>query len=430
MKQLVVIPLVLANFLIFLCLQGYSQSTYNDHFSFSRLRMDVQVRGNADTAEITGVNFHREGPWAGSRVNLIDTFRYGEMMVELFDSLTGEMIYSRGCATLFQEWQTTDEAKSGVWQFDETFLMPFPKNPVRIDISMRKGPGFEVLASLDFNPQTTLSDSREPRQDYEMFMIHHSGKPQDKLDILLLAEGYTATDKEKFLETADFLVSQFLEHEPYASYRNMLNVNAVFIPSEDAGADDPRGKKFVNTPLGCSFNTFGSDRYMTSEAPRDIFDQVSKLSYDQLIIMVNEEKYGGGAIYNMYTFISAENENAVFLMLHEFGHAFASLGDEYFNSSVAYTDYFDLTIEPYQPNITTLIDFDGKWADMIDPSTPVPTPDTEEYESVTGVFEGAGYTAKGMYRPFRTCIMKDRTTDYFCPVCRQAIVDMLRFYGK
>jgi hypothetical protein len=106
------------------------------------------------------------------------------------------------------------------------------------------------------------------------------------------------------------------------------------------------------------------------------------------------------------------------------------LADEYYTSDVAYQDFYSLDVEPLDPNLTTLVDFDSKWKDMVENGTPIPTANTEKYEDVLGAFEGGGYVEKGIYRPKQDCTMKSIVVDNFCPVCKRAIVQMIDFYTE
>lgn len=407
----------------------YAQDKFAEFFTGERLRIDYSLEGNATTLKVIEECFYREPQWGGSTINLIDTFFYGEMRVELCDSASGAIIYSRGYSTLFQEWQTTDEAKAKDSIFKETLLLPFPTKTVRIDLLTRNSLNFQNTHSFYFNPERTRVEPNRLAGPYKPKQIKKSGPSSNKLDIVMIAEGYDASEKKVFQKKAKELLTQFLNWVPYSEYSEAVNFYTLFVPSEESGVDDPIDSICINTALDCSFNTFGSDRYLTSTDMRSVYDLAANIPYDQLCILVNTPKYGGGAIYNSFTVIGAESECAEFLFLHEFGHAFASLADEYYTSSVAYEEYFKLETEPYQPNITTLIDFEHKWEDMIQDTIPIPTPDTSLYNNTIGVYEGAGYSAKGIYRPYRTCAMKDKSTTYFCPVCQRAIADMIKFYS-
>ena len=182
--------------------------------------------------------------------------------------------------------------------------------------------------------------------------------------------------------------------------------------------------------LNSTFYTFDSERYLTTKYFHDVRDIAASVPYDNIVILVNTEKYGGGGIYNFYSIVASDNPRSEFVFMHEFGHAFASLADEYYSSQVSYEEYFDLTVEPYQPNITTLVDFDKKWKDLIEPGIPIPTPDSPEYKDKVGVFEGGGYVAKGIYRPTMNSSMKSSVINGFDPVNERAIIHIIKFYSQ
>ncbi len=144
-------------------------------------------------------------------------------------------------------------------------------------------------------------------------------------------------------------------------------------------------------------------------------------------VLVNSDVYGGGGMYNFYAIGTADNEQTIQVFVHEFGHSFAGLADEYFYTETGYDDFYDIRFEPWEPNITTLVDFDKKWKDLLAAGTPVPTPLDTSYSEGIGVFEGGGYLSKGIYRPMNHCMMRDLKP--FCPVCRRAVLRMVDFWS-
>jgi hypothetical protein len=244
------------------------------------------------------------------------------------------------------------------------------------------------------------------------------------VDLLFLAEGYRAEEMDKFLEDARRSMEYIFSEEPFLSHRDDFNVRAVLSASEDCGADLPGEDIWKSTVLNARFYTFGIERYMTTSDYWSVCHVAANAHYDQVYILVNTHKYGGGGIFNFYSISAADNEDSRAVVIHEFGHAFAGLADEYFNSKVAYNDYFPLDVEPWQPNLTTLVDFERKWKDLIEKGTPVPTPAEETYHETVGVYEGGGYVSKDVYRPMIDCRM--HTNDAaFCPVCSRAILRMI-----
>ncbi|MGM0475387.1 MAG: M64 family metallopeptidase, partial [Bacteroidota bacterium] len=277
-----------------------------------------------------------------------------------------------------------------------------------------------------FDPDTPYADPGYS-QPFETVDLEINGMPEKKVDLLFLAEGYRAEEMEKFIadarRSADFIFSE----EPFMSNRNAFNVRAVKSISLDSGTDIPGGGVWKNTVLNSTFYTFGIERYMTTLDFKSVCDVASNAHYDQVYILVNTSKYGGGGIYNHYSISAADNKQSREVLIHEFGHAFGGLADEYFTSAVAYNDYFNLEAEPWNPNLTTLVDFSSKWEEMVPEGVPVPTPPLDKYRRTVGVYEGGGYVSKGVYRPMIDCRMHSNDAS-FCPVCSRAIEKMIRLH--
>lgn len=411
-------------------LTSWSQILFEDYFEKRTLRLDYFQGGNKDTSVFYFDKFKKEPFWGGSLINLIDTFRYGELLFEVYDSATNTMIYSRGYASLFNEWQTTAEAKIRKEVYPESIIMPFPQKPVSIKIYKRnKKQIFHEVFDIGLNPSNYfISKGKLP--GYEIEKIHNSGSSETNIDIVIIPEGYTESDLVKFKADAQRFKDTFFEWSPFDTYKNKFNFWLVLAPSEDTGCDIPRDYIWKNTLLNSSFYTFDSERYLTTKSYHKVRDVAACAPYDQIIILVNTPKYGGGGIYNFYSICASDNPRSEFVFMHEFGHAFASLADEYYSSQVSYEDYFDLTVEPYQPNITTLVDFDKKWKDLVESGVPIPTPNLPEYKDKVGVFEGGGYVAKGIYRPTVNSSMKSSVINEFGPVNERAIIHIIKFYSQ
>ena len=207
-------------------------------------------------------------------------------------------------------------------------------------------------------------------------------------------------------------------------------MTAVLTPSAESGTDIPGEGIYKNTAFNSTFYTFDIDRYLTTSDMKSIYDAAASVPWDHLYILVNSEKYGGGGFYNFLSVCTSDNYLTKEVFVHEFGHGFAGLGDEYYSSAVAYEEFYNLEIEPWEPNLTTLVDFGEKWRDMLKNSTPVPTPRETKYKKTVGVFEGGGYLDKGMYSPYIDCRMKSNNAGEFCPVCIRAIKQAIDFHCK
>lgn len=397
---------------------------YDKYFEGQSMRVDFNLYGNADNEEIELDKITKEPFWGGSKTKLIDNLNYGEYKFEVFDQKTKDLIYSQGFCTLFEEWQTTSEADSTYREFSQTVLFPFPKNPVTLKIYSRTWEGnFKEIFKYDIDPEDCDFNTDIVKFPYEKIL--DNGDPSTKVDLAFLAEGYTADEMDKFKKDAQRIINYMFSYAPYNENKDKFNIWLVKSESQESGTDIPGEGIYKNTVLNSNFYTFGSERYLTTEDFFAVRDAASVVPYDNICILVNSDKYGGGGIYNYYSIASVDNELSNQVFIHEFGHAFAGLGDEYYNSSTAYNDFFNLKIEPWQPNLTTLVDFDSKWKSMVGPNTPIPTPREEQYKNTIGVFEGGGYVSKGMYSPYMDCRMKTNEAEGFCPVCQQAIKKMI-----
>ena len=404
--------------------------SFNSYFTEGSLRIDYIHTANEKNEIFSLDSYYHEPFWGGSEINLIDTFEYGHYKYEVYDSTTSTLIYSRGYSTLCGEWRFTNEAKTYWRSFSESLIMPFPKKTINVKVFKReKDQSWTLWSDLTINPND-YNIIPQQKTKIKSFKIHNSGKPSDKLDIVLLAEGYTQQEMQKFMKDAERFKNSLLSWSPLNKYKDKINVWAVPTSSEESGTDIPGKNIYKNTLFDSHFYTFGTERYINTVNNKAIRDAAANVPYDQIYVLVNTDKYGGAGIYNFYSICTADNENSEFVFNHEFGHAFAGLADEYYTSDVGVEDFYDLEAEPWEPNITTMVDFNKKWKNMINENTPIPTPDTKDYEETIGVFEGAGYVEKKVFRPRHDCSMKSIKSDYFCPVCSKAFIDMLNFYSK
>lgn len=403
---------------------------YNDHFTSQRMRADLILTGNAHTQSASLREISIEPLWAGSPNSLIDPFGYGDYFIEV-RTKEGEVIYSKGFNTLFREWRDTPQAQTVTKSFTQTIWFPCPKHEVEVVLYERIKSTMELstLFSFTADPEDHIV-KKESSSQYPVTEIEINGQMNHKVDLLIIPEGYTEQQMEKFHNDCRTFLDYFFVMEPYASRRNDFNIWAVDAPSAESGTDIPHENIWRNTILNSSFYTFYVDRYLTVTDHTLMADVASGAPFDAIIVLVNDKKYGGCGIYNSYALGISDNEYALQVFVHEFGHSFAGLADEYYTSEVAYTDFYDMNTEPWEPNITTMVDFGSKWQDMLDKSTPIPTPVKDSNSEVVGVYEGAGYNAKGIFRPFIDCRMKTNKAKGFCPVCVRAINRMIDYYCK
>lgn len=412
--------------LIWMPISMLAQENFDDFFTAGVFRFDYLLTGTSNSVKVTELQQKKEPLWGGNHHLTLIEQTLGNYRFTVRDLNTNVRIYQKSFSPLFQEWQSTPEAKKMERAFYQVLRFPFPKNKVVLEIECRNRDGqFEKIYSTAIDPANYFIVREQPvKIKYEI--IRNSGDPAKKVDLAILAEGYTKDEMGKFMKDVSRLTDSLFKVEPFASLKNEFNVYALKTPSEESGTDIPGRNIYVNTLYNSSFYTFNIARYLTVTDLKSVSDQAAAVPYDYLIVLVNSKEYGGGGFCNYICVCTADHPLAPKVFIHEFGHEFAGLADEYYTSEVAYEDFYNLKIEPWEPNLTTLVDFKSKWGTMIDPSTPIPTPRTTEYENKTGVFEGGGYMAKGIYSPMEDCRMKSNKPDNFCPVCQEAIRRAIR----
>ncbi|QQS37266.1 MAG: peptidase M64 [Ignavibacteriales bacterium] len=408
----------------------FAQINFNEYFENKTLRLDYFHSGDKNSDSYTFDELIEEPYWGGSQKNLLDIFNYGSYKFVLRDDATQNEIYSRTYSTLFYEWQTTDEAAKTSKSFSETVTMPFPKKKCTAEFYGRDKKN-NLIKKFEYKiDPANYFIKKERNKQFESFEVLASGDPSQKVDIVILPDGYTAGEMEQFKKDCEKFSGFLFKATPFKENKNNFNIRGIYAPSKESGTDIPADNTWKNTLLNSTFYTFDLERYLMTSDNKSLRDVASNAPYDQIYILVNTDKYGGGAIYNHYSVCVSKNKYEEYVFAHEFGHGFAFLADEYYTSDVAYNDFYPLDVEPLEPNITTLVDFDSKWKSLLEKDTPVPTPSTKEYENSVGAFEGGGYVAKGVYRPKQDCSMKSISVDNFCPVCKDAIELMIRFYSE
>ncbi len=419
-----ILPLIL----ILTSIQAFA--SFDNWFVNKTLRIDYYHTGNA-SSELYSIDQVKSEPyWGGSHVTLIDTLNYGEYYFKTFDVQSNTLLYSRGYCTLFNEWQFTEEAKHITRTFSETVVMPFPKKDVRVEFYSRNHKGvFEKKFEYTVEIKNYFI-TNERQMVYPVYEALISGDPATKVDIVILPEGYTAAEMDKFKADCDKFTAGLFTFEPYTQNRDKFNIRAVLAPSRESGTDIPRDTTWKNTIMNSTFYTFDSERYLMTTDNISVRNLAANAPYDQIYILVNTTKYGGGAIYNFYSTSVNSNASSAKIFVHEFGHGFAGLADEYDDGSTSFNDMYPTGTEPWEPNITTLVNFESKWLAMLPAGTPIPTPLKDRTPLQLGVYEGAGYVATGLYRPTPDCLMRSFRGNKFCPVCSAGIQKMLDFYTK
>ncbi|MBN1998987.1 peptidase M64 [candidate division KSB1 bacterium] len=449
---------------------GLTSAPCEDFFTDFTMRVDYFVTGNASQEFYSLDRIYQEGEWSGNRKSLIDSSNLGGHYVRVYDPDTNQLLFSRGYCTMFSEWKTTEEAQSEqMYTMHETVRFPFPRKSVHLDIEARDRKNqFYTVFSMVIDPHSQSINKEKKCENYKSYALRYNGDPARKVDVVILGDGYTKKEMKSFRKSAQKYTKALFEIEPYVSCRECFNIWLVETISRDSGIDLPGEGIWRDTALGTSYYTFGSPRYLLPVDNKAIRDAASVVPYDCIVILTNSARYGGGGIYNWIATCYTGKEEAdpawwsEYVFTHEFGHLFTGLGDEYYTSDVAYSEFYPTDVEPWEPNITALLPQKPlKWQDQIG-DTPVPTPWAKaEYDSldqarrtandsvrleiaqkmkeilqnknltgVVGCFEGAGYASHGLYRPAIDCRMFSKSLVDFCPVCSRAIKDMIYFYTK
>ncbi len=417
--------------LILLCACSlYSQNTFETFFYDRALRLDYQRAGNAEKQDVFLDELIDEPLWGGPKANLIETSLYGKYRVEIIDSATGKIIFAKNYSTLFSEWQTTAEAKITPRSFPEVVTFPYPRNKFIINFYSRdKRNDIHLTQKFTIDPNSYFI-KKDRRLVFDNFKVQYSGDSQHKVDIVILPEGYTESEMELFKKDCEKFKNYLFNSSPFKENKDKFNIWGVAAPSPDTGTDIPGKGVYKKTLMNTSFYTFDIERYCMTTDYKSVRDLAANAPYDQIYILVNTPKYGGGSIYNFYSICVNNSKFEEYIFVHEFGHGFASLADEYYESATAYQDFYAKDVEPSDPNLTTLVDFDKKWKDLVEKDTPIPTPMEAKYKNTVGAFEGGGYVDKGIYRPRQDCAMKSKSVDNFCPVCKRAIEQMIDYYAR
>jgi hypothetical protein len=435
------------------------------------MRVDYVHTGTATKEQFALDGVALEGPWPGRLDRTLDDTNLGKYFFEVRDSKTGRALYSRGFASIYGEWELTPEAQQLRRAFSESLRFPAPEAPVRVVISKRdKQNAFREVWSVTVDPDDPAVDRSGPPAGVRVWAVMQNGEPRDKVDLLLMGDGYTAAEMQKWHADARRLTDLLFAASPFKEHRGDFNVWAIDTPAEESGVSRPSDGVWRHSPLRATYDAFGSERYILAFDNKRIREVAAAAPYEFIEIVVNGRKYGGGGIFNLYATVVSDNEWTPYIFVHEFGHHFAGLADEYYTSDVAYSESNERP-EPWEPNATADPKA-AKWAALIAPGTPLPTPwakqrfedeqkriqarrrelraehrPEKEMEALfreemaldekilaqnagtVGAFEGADYEARGYYRPQTDCTMFTRDPVGFCAVCRRAIERIIRLYA-
>ena len=405
---------------------------FNDFFTDKTLRVNFILGGNSDSQNIYISNMNSIDGWYGRKNHLSEFPVEGNTQFELKDKKTGKVIYRNSLSTLFQEWQTYPEAKTSNRSFENVILMPMPKDTATLTISLISNRR-QIAGSITETISPTDILIRKTGEEPTPYEVLNKAADQEKcIHIAFLAEGYTDKEMDKFINDARIATEAIFAHDPFKKYQDRFQVIAVKSASEDSGTSVPSKGIWKKTALGSNFDTFYSERYLTTLNLSRVHDCLADTPYEHIIILVNTDVYGGGGILNFYNLSSTGHKAYKPVIVHEFGHSFAGLADEYAYENEP-LELYPADIEPWEANITTLVNFHGKWEDMIAPKTKVPTPlskKPEEIKNKVGLFVGAGYNTKTVYRGMQDCRMRTNTNPDFCKVCQRALEKLIKFYTE
>lgn len=455
-------------------INGHAQK-FDDYFEDKTLRLDYIFAGDSANQHIYLEDMMQTEIWAGRKDRLAEKFLNGNGQITVRDHASHEVIYVWTFSTLFQEWQSYKEATQVKKAFETSYNIPFPKRPIDVTVSLTNNhnvitsemthtvdpkdilirhigdngiPFHYVWKGKSAGAASAKNDSYANRDYVATAYDPFAGVNfTECIDLAIVAEGYTEQQMGKFYADAQRACDALFAHEPFASLKDRFNVVAVASPSLDGGPSVPHRGKWNRTAANSHYDTFYSNRYLMSQDMHRIYDLLSGVPFEHIIVLVNSDTYGGGGIYNQVTFSTSDHPTFKQVLVHEFGHSYGGLADEYAYDDMD-SEWYPADTEPWEPNITTLKDFDSKWADLMPKKTPVPTPlndkvpdyrtidwnDAKKVKAlndatqVVGVFEGAGYQSKGCYRPAQECRMKINEVQDFCPVCTRAIQRITDFY--
>jgi len=481
-KFMVVLSFFIATATVF----SSNKVVFKDYFENSTMRVDFYITGDASSEIVTIDEIYQQGVWAGNPLNLIDEFIKGAYFIKIYDVASNKLIFSRGFDCIFSEYKTTNPAIKGEKRsYHHSALFPMPRHPVRFVLEMGDRQNvYRVAFVKKIDPAGVDIRKEEPGGNIRIYKALNNGDPHNSVDLVWLAEGYTSSEWSKFRKDVDRYVKNLFSYEPYKSNRKKFNITGVFCPSAESGVDEPTKGKYVASAVNASFNAFHIPRYMLTEDNKTFRNLAAHVPYDAIVIMVNSKRYGGGGIYNFYGLTSVDHQLSEKVFVHEFGHSFAGLADEYYSSSTAYNEFYPPGIEPAEPNITALLNPEHvKWEKYLSVGLKIPTDwgkvqveelekkrnviynavkklqETNSDESTAalslkqaemsalsneiaevrkrysdlltdkvGVFEGAGYSSEGLFRPEIECLMHSNARNRFCKVCQEAIQYMIDFF--
>lgn len=410
--------LILCMAMLLLTAVGATAQDFDRYFQDKTLRIDYIFSGDRNTQHLALDELMVEPRWYGKRRRLAEVPVEGNGQITVRDHRTGRVIYRNSFSTLFQEWQQEPEALHTTKAFENVFLVPMPRDTADVTVDLRDNRR-QVCARLTHQVVPTDILIRPIGQHgvtpYEL--LQQAADTANCIHLAYLAEGYRAEEMGAFIADARAAMEALFEHEPFKSSRSRFNIVAVKSPSAESGASNPGKGIWKNTALHSHWYTNYSERYLTTSHLKDMHDLLAGTPYEHILVLVNSDGYGGGGILNSYILSTTRNAWAKPVVVHEFGHSFAGLADEYAYDAES-VDLYPLDVEPWEKNITTRVDFRDKWENLLGK------------DKAAGFYEGAGYKLKGVYRAYEDCRMRTNETPEFCPACRQALQALIDFYTR
>ena len=393
-----------------------SAQRFEDYFEDRTLRLDYTFSGDYEHQDLYVDELVVLPRWYGRHERLSEVPLKGNGQIIVRSREDGQVVYRHSFSTLFQEWLATEEAKRTRKSFENVFLMPFPKQPVEITVELRDYHD-QVNATMthSVDPKDILIRQAGDRLVTPYVTLQQAADTSRCIHVAYVAEGYQQHEMGTFLEDCKIAMESLFAHEPFKQMQDRFNMVAVMSPSEESGTSWPAKGIWKNTVLGSHFDTFYSDRYLTTLHLKKLHDVLAGTPYEHIIILVNTDHYGGGGIYNSYNLTYAHGSQFQPVVVHEFGHSFGGLGDEYPYGNDDPMYFADT--EPWEPNLTTKHDFASKWESLVK-------------QGKAGLVEGGGYLSKGVWRGFDNCRMRTNEEPEFCLVCKEALIKLIDFYTR
>ena len=387
---------ILKTFSVFLflvlCMVSVNAQHFDDYFVDKTLRINYLHIGNKNMEQLQFHHYTEVKHWNGTRSQLVEPYHYGDILIEVLDPSSQKLLFSRSYSCLFTEYRTTERGETEIARMEESVNMPMPKQPVRVRFtSFDRSRVATVLKDTVLDPATLPME--QAKKEYAVMNLHKGSSPDDAIDILFIPDGYAKSDAKTLRYDMKRFAKYVMNCTPYKENRRHVNIRAIKGFSEQSGITQPQNNLYVNTLLNCTYNALDLDRYLMCPGVWNLHDVADDAPYDVIIIICNSEKYGGGGIYNFYCTVYNHGQYPDYVIVHEMGHLIGGLADEYYTSEVSVQDFYPAGVEPTEPNLTTLVDFESKWIDKVESGTPIPTPpvgkNDPNYNRI-GVDEGGG----------------------------------------